>query len=793
MKELVLIALFMSFSLTNAQIVNSWITISDESQKLNPQADISFVADDNSGGNIIDIDTDITYQTMDGFGFALTQGSAESLMNLDTPVRLNLLDELFGLSNNAQSMVRISIGASDLSNSVYTYNDTAGDVSMTNFSLSGPDETYLIPVLKEILAINPEVKILATPWTAPIWMKTNNTWIGGRLNPFYYEAYALYFVKYIDAMASLGIDIWAITPQNEPENANNEPSLVMDADEQLDFINNHLGPAIVNAGYSTKIIAFDHNCDNTAYPIQVLNNSSFVDGAAFHLYEGDISAMSTVRNQTGKNVYLTEQFTSSNGNFGDDLSWHLRNIIIGSTRNWSKAVIEWNLSSNADFGPRTPGGCDECLGAVTVTSNTTFIRNVSYYILSHISRFVDPGAVRIETNITDVHNVAFLNPDNTISLIAFNNGSNPDFKVRVGNKSFSYTLPQGAVATFKWQNNNAQTLVSITSPTTGTSFGAPAEITIEASATDGDNAITQIAFYQGTTLLGTDTTEPYSFVWSNVNEGNYTLTAEATNDANVVTVSEPVNITVTNNSSQLIPNGIYKIFNTVNSEFISVEPNVPYEAFMQAEDQNSFFQLWTITYEDGSDNIYRIVNNGSNKTLGINDNWCDRFGDVRANFSNTDSNVQFRIAEAHEANTYNFKIGFTTCNFGSTNNPVKAFDVENGAPGGQIQTYDIDATNPNQQFQIVLQSTLRLDEINSVLNDVDLMYSETNRSLTLQSNQSISISKIEVFDILGKLTITNENTVSQDVKLDFNNHSNGVYLIKIVSNNKQFVKKVVVY
>jgi hypothetical protein len=395
--------------------------------------------------------------------------------------------------------------------------------------------------------------------------------------------------------------------------------------------------------------------------------------------------------------------------------------------------------------------------------------------------------------MTDVHNVAFLNPDNTTSLIAFNNGSNPDFKVRVGNKSFSYTLPQGAVATFKWQNDNTQTQVSITSPITGTSFDIPADITIEASATDGDNAITQIAFYEGATLLGTDTTEPYSFVWSNVAEGNYTLTAEATNDANVVTVSESVNVSVLNTSAQLIPNGVYKIFNTVNSEFISVETNAPHEAFMQAEDQNSDFQLWTITYEEGSDNIYRIVNNGSNTTLGINDNWCGVFGDVRANFSNTDSNVQFRIAKADEANTYNFQIGFTICNFGSINNPVKVFDVENGASGGQIQTFDIDATNPNQQFQIVLPSTLGLDEMNSALNDINLLYSETNRSLTLQSNQSFSISKIEVFDILGKLTITNGNTVSEDVKLDFNTHSNGLYVIKIVSNNKQFVKKVVVY
>lgn len=791
MKKIILITLLASFSLTNAQVVNSWITTGDESQKLNPQADISFIADDNSGGNIIDIDTGINYQTMDGFGFALTQGSAESLLNLNTSVRLNLLNELYGLSNDAQSVIRISLGASDLSNSVYTYNDTVGDVEMTNFSLSGPDETYLIPVLQEILAINPNVKILATPWTSPIWMKTNNTWIGGRLNPSYYEAYALYFVKYLDAMAALGIDIWAITPQNEPENGNNEPSLLMDADEQLDFINNHLGPAITNAGYSTKIIAFDHNCDNTAYPIQVLNNSAFVDGAAFHLYAGDISAMSTVKNQTGKNVYFTEQFTSSNGNFGDDLSWHLRNVVIGSTRNWSKAVIEWNLSSNADFGPRTPGGCVECLGAVTVTGNATFDRNVSYYIIGHISRFVDPGAVRIETNMTDVHNVAFLNPDNTIALIAFNNGSNPNFKVRVGSKSFSYSLPQGAVASFKWQNN-AQTLVDITSPTAGTSFNEPANITIEANATDEDNTITEVAFYQGTTQIGVDTTAPFSFQWNNVTAGNYVLTAEATNDANEITVSEPVSISVTNNSSQLIPNGVYKIFNTVNSEFITVDSNVPHDAFMQTEDETSDFQLWTITYEEESDNVYRIVNNGSNTTLGINDNWCGQFGDVRANFSNTDSNVQFRISEVDEANTYNFQIAFTTCNFDSTNDPIKVFDIENGASGGQIQTFDIDSGNPNQQFQIISNSVLSNNDFDTN-NFLNLFYNKETRTLALNANENNTINKVVIFDLNGRIINTGITVSSKKVELDFTGFSNGIYLMKIEIDNKVITKKAIIY
>ncbi|WP_431244300.1 hypothetical protein ACQ9BO_08095 [Flavobacterium sp. P21] len=182
------------------------------------------------------------------------------------------------------SVIRISIATSDLSSSSYSYNETSGDTNMNNFSLNGPDLTYLIPIIKKIQLINPNIKILATPWTAPRWMKTNGSWVGGSLQTQYYAAYAKYFVKYIQAMQAQGISIWAITPQNEPENPNNEPSMLMNSTEQKNFINQQLGPQLVIAGYGgVKIIAFDHNCDNTAYPIDVLNNSSYVDGAAVSL------------------------------------------------------------------------------------------------------------------------------------------------------------------------------------------------------------------------------------------------------------------------------------------------------------------------------------------------------------------------------------------------------------------------------------------------------------------------------------------------------------------------------
>ena len=430
----------------------------DKSKLLQQQSNLSFALNSSSGGNTVTINPATVYQTMDGFGFCMTEGSAEVIISLAEAQQSALLTELFDKNSGLGiSMLRISIGASDLSSSNYSYNETSGDTNMANFSLAGPDLTYLIPILKKVLAINPDIKILATPWSAPRWMKSNYSWVGGSLNTSAYAAYANYFAKYIAAMKAQGIVIWGITPQNEPENPNNNPSMVMNSTEEKNFINNNLGPALAAAGYSSvKIIAFDHNCDNTAYPIDVCNNSAYVDGAAFHLYAGNISAMTTVKNATGKNVYFTEQYTGSGGSFSGDLGWHMQNVIIGASNNWAKAVLEWNLANNSSVGPYTSGGCNTCLGAITINSSTTFTRNLSYYIIGQISKFVRPGAIRIGVSSTSSSLVAtaFLNTDGTTALVVYNSASSAQtIKVLIGSNSFSYSVPASSACTFVWSNN----------------------------------------------------------------------------------------------------------------------------------------------------------------------------------------------------------------------------------------------------------------------------------------------------------------------------------------------------
>ena len=440
----------------HAQTVSAWLTTGNQSSLIAAQPSFSFTSSAGPAYATITLNPNQTFQSIEGLGFMLTQGSAQVIQGLPSSTRTALLNELFHPTTGLGiSMIRISIGASDLSNSTYTYNQTAGDVNMNNFSLAGPDLTYLIPVLQSIRALNPNIKILATPWTAPTWMKTNNSYTGGSLLTTRYAAYALYFVKYLEAMNAQGIPIWGITPQNEPENPFNTPSMLMTASEQLNFINNHLGPAIAASPFNPKILVFDHNCDNTSYPTTVLNGSTYASGAAFHLYAGDISAMSTVRNATGKDVYFTEQYTDVNGNFSGDLSWHMRNVVIGSINNWSRSVLEWNLATDQNYGPRTQGGCTECLGALTINTGTNAItRNVSYYIIGQLARFAKPGAVRFSSSSSkgDFHCTALQNPDGSRVLLVYNDRTGTS-KVKVvegPGKEFARDIPAKSAMTFVW-------------------------------------------------------------------------------------------------------------------------------------------------------------------------------------------------------------------------------------------------------------------------------------------------------------------------------------------------------
>ncbi len=438
--------------------VDFWLTKNDQSALLQKQTTILSFGTVSNSNTFIDIDTTQTYQTIDGFGYTLTGGSATVINTLGSSDKSNLLKELFGNDANSIgiSYLRISIGASDLNASVFSYDDVAAgqtDLNLDHFSLA-PDETDLIPLLKEILLINPNIKILACPWSPPVWMKDNGSSIGGSLQTQYYDVYSKYFVKYIQQMKAEGITIDAVTPQNEPLNPGNNPSLSMDATAEANFIKNNLGPAFQSASITTKIIAYDHNCDRPDYPLAILNDAAaaaFVNGSAFHLYAGSISALSQVHDaHPDKAVYFTEQYTSSTADFGGDLKWHVKNVVIGSMRNWSRTALEWNLANDPSYNPHTSGGCTQCKGALTI--GTSVARNVGYYIIAHASKFVPAGSVRISSATTGtLQNVAFKTPSGKKVLLVENDGaSDQAFNLRFNGKWVTTTVPAGGVATYIW-------------------------------------------------------------------------------------------------------------------------------------------------------------------------------------------------------------------------------------------------------------------------------------------------------------------------------------------------------
>lgn len=444
-----------------------WLTDPARSTLFVRQAPLEFTG--KGDGTVIAVEEKKTFQSIDGFGWALTDGSAQHIRRMSPAARAALLRELFGMSGNAigGSYLRISIGASDLSDHVYSYDDlpagkggndlAAGktDLALAHFDL-GPTRKEVVPVLKEILRINPSIKIMGSPWSPPVWMKTNHNARGGSLLPEFYPVYARYLVKFVQAMKREGIRIDAITVQNEPLHPGNTPSLLMPAAEEGEFVKHHLGPAFRRAGLTTKIIIYDHNADRPDYPLSILNDPEarpFVDGSAFHLYGGKIEALSQVHDAyPNKNLYFTEQWVGAPGHMDQDIREHVRNLIIGATRNWCRTVIEWNLSSNPTLTPHTEnGGCDRCLGAVTIDGDKV-TRNPAYYIIAHAAKFVRPGSVRIASTMEEgLPNVAFRTPEGKIVLIVLNDSpAEKEFWIGAGGRKARAKLGAGATATYIW-------------------------------------------------------------------------------------------------------------------------------------------------------------------------------------------------------------------------------------------------------------------------------------------------------------------------------------------------------
>ena len=466
--------------------IDAWVTSPDRSSLFQHAPEPIPFGNITSRGSAIVIDRTLQMQSMDGFGFALTGGSAELLVKMNPEARAKILKQIFaqGETNLGVSYLRVSIGASDLNSFVFSYDDLApgeNDPELKKFDL-GQDRKDVIPVLKEILGISPEIKILGSPWSAPAWMKTNNNVRGGALKEECYPVYAAYLVKYVQEMKKEGIVIDALTIQNEPLNSKNTPSMQWTLNQQAVFLRDHLYPAFTKAALTTKVILFDHNIDRPDYPLALLSDpviSQFADGSGFHHYGGDMGAMSKVHlARPDKNIYFTEQMiTEKPGSPAINIAASVKRMIVDTTRNWSRNVILWNLAADPNNGPHTNnGGCPMCQGAITIDKDAVSL-NIAYYTIAHASKFVRPGSVRIgSTNRGDqtvsltedeerpglkrmavientqvLPNVAFRTPEGKIVLIVVNDTQSvSSFVVQDQGQSATVKLNPGAVGTYVW-------------------------------------------------------------------------------------------------------------------------------------------------------------------------------------------------------------------------------------------------------------------------------------------------------------------------------------------------------
>jgi O-glycosyl hydrolase len=441
--------------------VLSWVTDLATGRQLAAQGPQRWLPGPAPAGMTVVVDPTRRYQTMTGFGASMTDSSAYVLSRLPAATRDKTMADLFSPATGIGiSMLRNPMGASDFAvNGSYSYDDQpagATDPALADFSIAH-DQAYILPMLRQAERDNPQLAMMGTPWSPPGWMKTSGSMVTGSFLPQYYAAYASYFVKYLQAYASAGVPVRYVSAQNEPlyEPAT-YPGMNFPAASEATFIGTYLGPALRHAGLGTQILGYDHNWDVPAYPEQLYADPAsarYVPGTAWHCYGGDVSAQSGSHNDyPHAQAFETE---CSGGTWqGTDAQAFAATmgLLISSPRNWAQSVILWNLALDDNRGPQN-NGCSTCRGVVTVHADGTVSRELDYYALGQVTRFVHPGAVRIASSQpAGISDVAYTNPDGTGVLVAYNpTTSDSRFSIQVGGRHVTTTLAAGAAATYTWR------------------------------------------------------------------------------------------------------------------------------------------------------------------------------------------------------------------------------------------------------------------------------------------------------------------------------------------------------
>ncbi|RTL32752.1 MAG: glycosyl hydrolase [Burkholderiales bacterium] len=461
MKTLLLTLLAGAAGIAHADPVRAWLTTPDQRHLLAPSAVTAPAA---RPEGVIRIDPNRQFQRMAGFGAAITEASAWLIRHGLTPEQqAALMQELFTREGGGVGfdLTRLTIGASDFSRHHYSLNDMPPgqtDPALRHFSLD-PERADVIPAVKQALALNPQLQVMASPWSAPGWMKTTDSLVQGQLRPEFYDAFANYLVRYVEGMAAEGVPIFALTLQNEPHfEPGDYPGMRMPPATRAAVVGQHLGPLLKTKGLKTQILEWDHNWDEPWSPLAMLSDATartYVSGVAWHCYAGDVAAQSQVAQHVPE---LDVWFTECSGGewkpqWAETLPWITRNLVIGSVRHGARGVLMWNLALDPQHGPHR-GGCNDCRGVVTIDPATGQVtRNIEYYAFGHASRFVRQGARRIASSgeVNGLDHVAFTNPDGSTVVVVSNSAAQPRrFSVQAPGRRFGYALPAGSVATFVW-------------------------------------------------------------------------------------------------------------------------------------------------------------------------------------------------------------------------------------------------------------------------------------------------------------------------------------------------------
>ena len=411
----------------------------------------------------IALDPGSSRQEILGFGGALTDATCYVLSQLPEGERKAILDDLFAADKMALNVCRTCIGSSDYSRSVYSFDESSEpDPELKKFSIEH-DRAYILPVLREARRLNPELFLFSSPWSPPGWMKSNGSMLGGAMRKHSFDPYARYFVKFLEAYKAEGVQVNAVTVQNETDTDQDGrmPACLWGQEYEIDFVQNFLGPALRKAGSPTKIWVLDHNYNlwgRAIGELSVPEAAEYIDGIAWHGYVGEPSAMSRVHEAfPQKNAYWTEGGPDvTAADYQTDFT-HWAETYNGILRNWARSITAWNLALDEKGNPNI--GPFSCGGVLTVENGTHKVtRSGQYWAFAHFSKHVRRGARVFRTDGVGegegsgnaVTHAGFRNPDGSLVVVLTNSGEEKRVQLLLGSKALELDLPAGSVYTLQW-------------------------------------------------------------------------------------------------------------------------------------------------------------------------------------------------------------------------------------------------------------------------------------------------------------------------------------------------------